>query len=109
MPEVSKTEIGRRFFKLQKEKNVEKAIERIRKNMGSDWALYTPDDYEAMKYVLGEAWVYIDREKWDKISFTRISRTDLRELIHIGRQVLDNIINEQSAVEQSSAILLQFI
>jgi hypothetical protein len=109
MPEVSKTEIGRRFFKLQKEKNVERAIEKIRKNMGPDWKLYTQGDYEAMKHIIGEVWVYIDREKWDAISFTKVSRNDLRELIHLGRQALDRSIDEHTAVENGSQILLKTI
>jgi hypothetical protein len=54
MSEISKTEIGRRFFKLQKEKQVEKAIEKIRQAQGSEWSLYTRGDSEALMQVLGE-------------------------------------------------------
>lgn len=105
MPEVSKTEIGRRFFKIQKEKNVERAIEKIRKSLGSDWSLYTQSDYEALKHILGETWVYIDRERWESISFAGIPRSDLRELIRLGRQALDRDIDEHTAVEKGSIIL----
>ena len=105
MPEVSKTEIGRRFFKLQKEKNVEKAIEKIRQSMGPEWSLFTHGDIEALKYILGECWVFIDREAWEKISFTRLSGIDLRELIRIGKEALDAVITDQIAVQRSSVIL----
>ena len=105
MPEVSKTEIGRRFYKLQKEKNVEKAIEKIRQSMGSEWSLYTHGDIEALKYILKECWVFMDRDTWDKISFTRLTGLDLRELISIGKNAAENTINEQKAVQMSEAIL----
>ena len=107
MPEVSKTEIGSRYFKLQKEKSVEKAIEKIRQTMGSEWSLYTHGDFEALKYILGETWVYTDRDVWDKISFTRLTGLELREIIRIGKDALDNVINGQDAVHMSLAILLK--
>jgi hypothetical protein len=106
MAEVSKTEIGRRFYKLHKEKNVEKAIEKIRQNMGSEWSLYTHGDIEALKYILGECWVFIDRDAWDRISFTRLTGLDLRELISIGRNASDNTLSGQKAVQMSEAILI---
>ena len=105
MPEVSKTEIGRSFFKLQKEKNVEKAIEKIRQSMGPEWSLFTHGDIEALKYILGESWVFIDRDAWEKISFTRLSGIDLRELVRIGKEALDRAITDQSAVQKATVIL----
>ena len=107
MPEVSKTEIGRRFFKLQKEKNVEKAIEKIRQSMGPEWSLYTHGDIEALKYILGEIWVYTDRDTWETISFTRFTGMEFREIIRIGKNALDNVISGQTAVQMSGAILLK--
>jgi hypothetical protein len=107
MPEVSKTEIGRRFFKIQREKNVEVAIDKIRKTLGPDWKLYTQGDYEALKHIIGEVWVYIDREKWEAISFTKLTSGDLRELIHLGRKALDRSIDAHTAVEKGSEILLR--
>ncbi|MDD1706830.1 MAG: hypothetical protein LUO81_01340 [Methanoregulaceae archaeon] len=107
MPEVSKTELGRRYFKLQKEKSVEKAIEKIRQTMGPEWSLYTQGDFEALKYILGETWVYTDRDTWDKISFTQLTGLELREIIRIGKDTLDNVINGQTAVQMCLAILLK--
>jgi hypothetical protein len=107
MPEVSKTEIGRRFYKLQKEKNVEKAIEKIRQSMGSEWSLYTQGDIEALKYILGECWVFFDRDTWEKISFTRLTGLHLRELISISKNASENILSGQKAVQMSESILFQ--
>lgn len=107
MPEVSKTEIGRRFFKMQKEKQVEKAIEKIRQAQGAEWALYSQSDIEALKHVLGDVWTFMDRDTWDQISFTRLSGIELRELIRFGRDSLDTTINGKSSAEKSIPILLK--
>jgi hypothetical protein len=107
MSEISKTEIGRRFFKMQKEKQVEKAIEKIRQAQGSDWALYSPGDIEALKQVLGEVWIFMERDTWDQVAFTRLSGIELRELIRYGRDVHDSVISGKSAAEKSIPILVR--
>ena len=107
MSEVSKTEIGRRFFKLQKEKQVEKAIEKIRQAQGSEWVLYSQGDIEALMQVLGEVWIFVERDSWDQIAFTRLSGMELRELIRYGRDVQDSVISGKSAAEKSIPILVR--
>lgn len=107
MPEVSKTEIGRRFFKMQKDKEVEKAIEKIRQAQGSEWALFTQTDIEALKQVLGEVWIFCDRDTWDQISFTRLSGIELRKLIGVGKEVHDNSISGRGGAEKSFPILFK--
>jgi len=107
MSEISKTEIGRRFFKMQKEKQVEKAIEKIRQAQGSEWALYTQSDIEALKQVLGEVWIFVERDSWERIAFTKLSGIDIRELIKFGRDVNDSVISGRTAAEQSLPVLLK--
>lgn len=107
MSEVSKTEIGRRFFKMQKDKQVEKAIEKIRQAHGSEWTLYSQSDIEALKQVLGEVWIFIERDKWDRISFTALSGIELRKLIGFGREVRDTVINGKVAAEKSIPLLIK--
>ena len=107
MSEVSKTEIGRRFFKLQKEKQVEKAIEKIRQAQGSEWVLYSQGDIEALMQVLGEVWIFMEGDSWDQIAFTRLSGIELRELIRYGRDVHDSVISGKSAAEKSIPILVR--
>ena len=106
MPDVSRTEIGRRIFSLQKEKNVEQVIEKIRKHMGPEWAGFSQDDLKVLKYMIGETWVYLDREFWEKVSYARITKVVLLDVISIGRKSLANEINRRKAVEDITDILL---
>lgn len=106
MPEVSKAEIGRRYYKMQKDKGVEKAMAKVRRNMGADWQLYTHDDIEALKYILGQSWVYIDRDAWEKISFSQLTMTDVGALITAGKDALNKKVSEEAAVETGKKILL---
>jgi hypothetical protein len=107
MSEISKTEIGRRFFKMQKEKGVEKAIEKIRQAQGTEWTFYTQSDIESLKQVLGEVWIFVERDFWERIAFTKLTGIDIRELIRFGRDVNDSVISGRTAAEQSLAVLLK--
>ncbi|HII76970.1 MAG TPA: hypothetical protein HA264_08075 [Methanolinea sp.] len=106
MPDVSRTEIGRRMYSLQKEKNVERVVERIRKQMGADWTHFSQEDQNALKYVIGEVWVYKEREFWDMVQYPRITAISVFDIIAIGRKSLSHEIDTQRTVEEATAILL---
>jgi hypothetical protein len=107
MPDVSRTEIGRRMFSLQKEKHVELAIEKIRPHLGSEWARLSQKDIEVLKHILGGAWVSIDRQTWEKIAFSRMSYGDVMDLVSIGNDSLANEIDQRTAVEKAVSIMLK--
>ena len=107
MPDVSRTEIGRRMFALQKEKHVELAIEKIRPSLGSDWARLTHRDIEMLKYILGGAWVSIDRQTWEKIAFSRMTYRNVMDLIAIGQDFHSNEMDQRTAVEKATKIMLK--
>jgi len=106
MADVSRTEIGRRMYSLQKEKNVERVIEKIRKQMGPDWAHFSPEDQKVLRYVIGEVWVYKDRDIWEMVQYPRITVITLLDLISIGRRSLSQEIDIRNTVEEVTRLLL---
>jgi hypothetical protein len=105
MPDVSRTEIGRRLFSLQKEKSIEQALEKIRKNLGEEWRDFSQEEIDLLKHALGDAWVFIERDVWEKIAFSRLSRRDVLDLIAIGRETRAKEIDQRVAVEKASRVL----
>lgn len=106
MADVSRTEIGRRMYSLQKEKNVERVIEKIRKQMGPDWAHFSPEDQKVLRYVIGEVWVYKDRDIWEMVQYPRITVITLLDLISIGRRSRSQEIDIRNTVEEVTRLLL---
>lgn len=106
MPDISRTEIGRRMFSLQKEKNVELVIEKIRKHMGPDWSRLSQEDLHVLKYMIGEVWVYKDREFWESVPYSKITMVALLDIISLGRKSRSEEIDTRKAVEEVTAILL---
>jgi len=106
MPDVSKTEIGRRMFQLHKGKNVEKAIEKLRHNIGPEWKAFSQDDIHLLEWLLGAAWVSMDTKKWDRIPFDSMNKEDVTRLIEIGKFTDLTRASQQSVVEGLEKLLL---
>jgi hypothetical protein len=105
MPDVSDQERGRRVFQIQKEKHAEEALERARKSLGDGWKRFSLQEIRTMKFILGEAWVFIDRRAWEGFSFARLSRDDLDGILAIGKAVERKEKTEHDASAEVGAIL----
>jgi hypothetical protein len=105
MPDISDQERGRRVFQVQKEKHAEQALEKARKNLGDSWKRYTLQEIRTLKFILGEAWVFIDRRAWEGYSFARLTRDDLDEILSIGKAVERKETSEHDASREVAAVL----
>jgi hypothetical protein len=105
MPEVTSDELGRKIFEMQKEKVVEDTIVKIRQHLGREWATLSSSDVDILKYILGEAWVSVERNEWDKYAFSRLTKSDLESIIDIGKQLSTKEITETTAVDEVSRVL----
>jgi hypothetical protein len=105
MPDVSDQERGRRVFQIQKEKHAEEALEKVRKSLGDGWKRFSLVEIRTLKFILGEAWVFIDRKAWEGYSFARLSRDDLDEILGIGKEVERREKTEHEASAEVGAIL----
>jgi hypothetical protein len=105
MPDVTNDERGRRIFQLHKERAVEAAIEKIRRNPGSRWTAFSPQEIKTLNYILGETWVSVGRQIWEQSSFSRLTRKDLEEIISIGNDVESKKLREESGIDMICGIL----
>jgi hypothetical protein len=105
MPDVTNDERGRRIFQIHKERAVETALEKVRRNIGPDWAAFSQQEIKTLTYILGETWVSVERRIWEQSAFTRLTRNDLGEIISIGNDVNDKKIREEEAINKICRIL----
>ena len=105
MPEVTSDERGRRVFQIHKEKAAEDAIRKIRKSLSRDWEVFNSTDLGALKYILEETWVSLERDSWEKCAFSRLKRSQVDSIIRIGKQVKRKEMREDRGIEEVSRIL----
>jgi hypothetical protein len=106
MPEARDEEVGRRLFQIHKEKAVEVALEKIRRKMPSEWKSFTSADIDTLKHFLGEVWVCIKRSDWDSISFAKLTKDDLEQILLEARQVENKEKPEKIAIDEVCAALI---
>jgi hypothetical protein len=109
MPEVTDDEVGRRIFQLNRERHVEESIEKVRRSLGEAWKMFSPDDINLLKYMLGETWVAMERRDWNACSFTMLAQKDVKEIIEIGKRVKQGEILENTGIGEASQILRKHI
>lgn len=86
-PDVTDEDIGMRAFQLRKAKAVERAVERIRHTLKTDWATLSNHEVEELEWILGELWAYVARDEWDNLHFGKLQMHDLRKILGLGREL----------------------
>lgn len=85
MSRSTNEELGRRMFRLNMQKAVEESLEKIRRNEVSELDSFSAENITRIRNILGEVWVIIGRNVWDTITFSRITRSDLDDILMIYR------------------------
>ncbi|HCJ66395.1 MAG TPA: hypothetical protein DHV62_03485 [Elusimicrobia bacterium] len=88
--DVTEEEVGMRSFQLRKGRAVERAIEKIRQNLGTDWIRLTLSDIEVIQWSLGEVWAFIGRNEWDNLAFSSTTLEDTKKIIQIGHEIMEH-------------------
>jgi len=106
MPDVSRTEIGRRMFQLQKEKAAEQVIEKIRQNLGSEWKTLSTADVHLLERLLQAAWVNTDKVAWEKIRFNMCSKEDVERILLVARGIDLEKTSQHAVAEEVGKVLV---
>lgn len=85
--DVTDEDIGMRAFQLRKAKAVERAVERLRYSLKDEWPSFTDHEIEELEWLLGELWAYVARDSWEHMRFGRISSSEIRQMISMGREM----------------------
>jgi hypothetical protein len=82
-PDVTDEDIGRRTVEIRRARAVDRAIERLRKGLGTSWKQLTTRDVEKLRWGLGELWGYIPHAQWDDLRFSSLRLYDAKELLEL--------------------------
>ncbi len=88
-----------------KERQAEKAISKIQKNLKTEWQLFSHTDMRILKSLLGESWVYLEQKAWDNFPFHELSRKEVNELIEVGTILRRKEISGRTAASRVEEIL----
>lgn len=89
-PDLNDEDIGIRSFHLQREKAVERAVEKIRQKTADNWKDFGKKDIEILHWTLGEVWSFAGRHEWEEFPFSALTLPQVLKIIHIGDQILNH-------------------
>ncbi|MHB0976419.1 MAG: hypothetical protein ACYC1U_04395 [Candidatus Aquicultorales bacterium] len=103
--DVNDEDIGMRTFRIRKERAVERAIEKIRFNLGDEWMKITQPDEEILEWALGETWAMMGHSDWEHIGFSMMNYRTVQEIVLLAREVIEQKKPGTRAIDQIHKIL----
>jgi hypothetical protein len=73
--------LGIRLHEVNRQRAVERAIERLRAGLKADWHYLTQDDIANLDFLLGEIWSVKSRDEWDGLHFGFLGIDQVRRVI----------------------------
>lgn len=89
-PDINDEDVGMRSWHIQREKAVERAVEKIRHKLNADWKDMRTEDIVVLNWILSEVWGFAGRNEWEDFSFSGLSLPDVMKIIKIGKQVINH-------------------
>lgn len=72
--------LGRRRYLVNRQRAVERSLERWRRGLKADWQLLSRDDVANLAYISGELWASVSRDQWDRLHFSKLDLDDTRRI-----------------------------
>lgn len=91
--------LGIRLHDVNRQRAVERAVERLRHGLRADWHYLTADDHANLCWVLGELWATTSREHWDGLHFSKLDLTQTRQLVSAGDRLRRHHSSKMNALE----------
>ncbi len=105
-PDVSDEEIGMRTFQIRKARAVERAMERMRQGMKTEWSMLSMGEVEALGWVLGELWAYVAHSDWEELHFSKLRMVDIQEILGFAREIAKHTRNSVDVLQDVNKIIV---
>ena len=77
-----------RSYRIRKGRAVERALERVRQALGTQWAQLSMNDIQALEWMYGEVWAHASREEWDRLAFSGLRFSHVNKTLDIAHEVV---------------------
>ncbi|MFZ0004928.1 MAG: hypothetical protein WCC86_01450 [Methanoregula sp.] len=106
MPEATQAEVGRRLYHVHREKKVERSIKMMQQGKKSEWKLFSEDEIRLLSHLMQCTWNVIDQDLWEKIPFSSITISEVREILSYGEGIKPGRNPTSESVDNIKKILL---
>ena len=97
--------LGRRLHEVNRQKAIERALERLRHGLKADWHYLTQDDVVSLRWILGELWSVSTRAEWDTFHFSKMGFDSARQLIGHGDRLRRHGAQRMATLQAARALV----
>ncbi len=83
-PLIDNESLGIRLHEVNRQRAVDRSVERVRYGLRADWHYLTGDDHQNLRWIIGEMWATTGREEWDMLHFSKLDLEQVRRLACMG-------------------------
>lgn len=76
--------LGIRLHQVNRERAVDRAVERLRHGLRADWHYLTAEDHANLRWIIGELWATTSRDDWEGLHFSKLGFEQARRLAGVG-------------------------
>ena len=80
-PQMNDESLGMRMLEVNRQRAIERAVERLRHGLKADWHYISQDDLGNLRWILGELWAISSRAEWDELHFSKLGFEDTRRIV----------------------------
>jgi len=97
---------GMRLYEVNRQRAVDRAMERIRYGLRVDWHYLTIEDRENLRWITGELWAVSKRAEWDAFRFSKLDLRSVRRLVGIGDRLRRHGTDRVAALGNAAAVVV---
>ncbi|MBN2247524.1 MAG: hypothetical protein JW733_02365 [Coriobacteriia bacterium] len=97
--------LGIRLYEVNRQRAVDRAIERTRYALGADWHYLTTDDHDTLRWITGELWATTARDEWETFRFSKLDLRAVQRLVSIGDRLRRHRTGRASALENAAGVV----
>ena len=102
---VTDETLGMRLHEVNRQRAVDRAIERLRHGLHADWHYFTADDHANLRWVLGELWAVTGRQAWEEFHFSKLDFAQTRQLIALANRMRSKHTRAIGTLEMAAEII----
>lgn len=102
---VTDESLGIRLHEVNRQRAVDRAVDRMRYGLKADWHYLTLDDIANLRWLAGELWSTRNREEWEGLHFSKLTFNQVRRLAGVGDRLRRHHTNKMSALESAIEII----
>ena len=102
---VTDEALGIRLHEVNRQRAVERALERTRHGLKADWTYLTGDDIANLRWLLGELWSVQNRDEWEQLHFSRLEFEQVRWLAGLGDRLRRHGTNKMVGLQGALSLI----